>query len=327
VFSHKHELEMNSEEVEGSLTIIKSDWYESEELVYLATNGDDQVSFGQIPIEISMGSPQFADFQTKGNCSNHEELDFHRSSIFKKEQQKDYLSPYVPFVSIFYGKVDDDEEEGDVISNLFRSLIADNSLHKYSSLPLGFYPDVPIFDKYSDDEEEFKVYEALLTNGITSSSTFKQRDDQQCMHAMVDDSYESVVQNSNKDPLTFYSSFKDIIIGESNQQFSHDIFLKTHPSFDHSRDIDVEHQEHISSFLSEIVNSYGKAHHSDGSESQGYSKGEDIHEQSMILNLYDGDHGFEDPMVDLLESYLSDSLNFSDFIISLAFVSEYDLLK
>jgi hypothetical protein len=47
----------------------------------------------------------------------------------------------------------------------------------------------------------------------------------------------------------------------------------------------------------------------------------------MILNLYDGDHGFEDPMAALLESYLSDSLKFSNFIISLTFVSEYDLLK
>jgi hypothetical protein len=33
------------------------------------------------------------------------------------------------------------------------------------------------------------------------------------------------------------------------------------------------------------------------------------------------------PMAALLESYLSDSLKFSDFIISLAFDSEYDLLK
>ena len=47
----------------------------------------------------------------------------------------------------------------------------------------------------------------------------------------------------------------------------------------------------------------------------------------MILNMYDGDHGFEDPMAALLESYLSNSLKFSDFIISLAFVSDYDLLK
>jgi hypothetical protein len=120
MLSHDNELEMNSEEVEGSLTIIKSDCYESEELIPLATNGDDQLSFGLMPIEISEGSPQFSDLQTKGNCSSHEELDFHRSSIFKEEQQKDYLSPYVPFVPNFDGKVDDDEEEGDVISKCFK---------------------------------------------------------------------------------------------------------------------------------------------------------------------------------------------------------------
>ena len=57
MISHDHELEMNSENLEGSLTIIKSDHYESEELVSLATNGDDQLSFGQIPIEISKDRP------------------------------------------------------------------------------------------------------------------------------------------------------------------------------------------------------------------------------------------------------------------------------
>jgi hypothetical protein len=53
-------------------------------------------------------------------------------------------------------------------------------MQKYSSFPLGCYPDVPIFEKYSDEEDEFKIYKGLLTNGISSSSTFQQRDDQQC---------------------------------------------------------------------------------------------------------------------------------------------------
>jgi hypothetical protein len=135
-----------------------------------------------------------------------------------------------------------------------------------------------------------------LTNRISSSSNFQQGDDKKCNYAMVDDSYESVVQNSNENLFSFDTSFKDIITGESNQPFSHDIFLKTCPSFDHYGDSDVEDQEHISSFLSDIVSCNGPTHHSDGSESQGYRKGEDIHEQSMFLNMYDGDHGFEDPM-------------------------------
>ena len=86
-------------------------------------------------------------------------------------------------------------------------------MQKYSSFPLGFYPNAPIFDKYSDKEEEFKVNQCLLTNGITSSSTFQQRNDQQCVHAMVDNSYESIVQNTYEDPLISDTFFKDIIIG------------------------------------------------------------------------------------------------------------------
>jgi hypothetical protein len=89
VFSHKHELEMDNEEAEGSPTIIISDFYKSEDLVSLDTKHNDQLSFGQMPMEISKGSPQFSDLQTKGNCSNHEELDLQRSSIFKVEQQED----------------------------------------------------------------------------------------------------------------------------------------------------------------------------------------------------------------------------------------------
>jgi hypothetical protein len=47
----------------------------------------------------------------------------------------------------------------------------------------------------------------------------------------------------------------------------------------------------------------------------------------MILNIYNGDQSFEYPMETLLESYLSDSLNLSYFIIPLVFDSECDLLK
>ena len=76
-----------------------------------------------------------------------------RSSIFKEEQQEDNLSPYVPIASNLDEKDNSDEEEGDVISNLFRSHIVDNPMHKSSSFPLWFYHNAPIFDKYSDKEE------------------------------------------------------------------------------------------------------------------------------------------------------------------------------
>ena len=144
---------------------------------------------------------------------------------------------------------------------------------------------------------------------------------------MFDYIYGFVVQNTYEDHLISDTFLKDIIVGESNQHFFHDIYFKTHLSFDHYGDSDVEDQEHIYYFLSEIVNYDGKAHHSDGFKSHGYSKGEYIHEKPIILNLYDGDHSFEDPMADLLESYLSESLKFSDFIMSLAFDSECDLLE
>jgi hypothetical protein len=41
VFSHQHELQMDNKETERSLTILKSDCYEFEELVPLATQRDD----------------------------------------------------------------------------------------------------------------------------------------------------------------------------------------------------------------------------------------------------------------------------------------------
>jgi hypothetical protein len=52
-----------------------------------------------------------------------------------------------------------------------------------------------------------------------------------------------------------------------------------------------------------------------------------MHWQSSFLNQHDCDHGFEDPVAALLESYLSNSLKISDFIISPALVGEYDFLK
>lgn len=89
-----------------------------------------------------------------------------KSSNLQLEQQEDYLYPYVHFVSNFDESIDYDEEEGDVILDPFRRHIADNSIQKVSSFPLGFYPDGPICDEYSNGKKGFKVYEGLLTNGI-----------------------------------------------------------------------------------------------------------------------------------------------------------------
>ena len=67
---------MDYKGLEYPLTIIEYDCYEYEELVSLATHGNDHLSVVQMSIEISKSSPQFSDLQTKGSGSNHEEQDF-----------------------------------------------------------------------------------------------------------------------------------------------------------------------------------------------------------------------------------------------------------
>jgi hypothetical protein len=267
VLSHKNELEMDNKGAEHSLTIIKSDFYESEELVSLATHRYDQLSVGQMSIEISKGSPQFSDLQIKERCSYHEKQDFMEPSNLQLEHQEDSLSPYVYFVSNFDGNTDNDEEEGYIFPNLFQDHIVDNSMQESSSLLLGFDPDIPIFNKYSDEEEDFKVYKGLLTNEISSSSTLHQRVDKKCMRVMTDDSCESVFQNSNEDLCSFDISAKEVIIGKSSQQFLHDTSFKTHFSFDHYQDNDVEDEEHISSSLLKIFSCNGPTRHRDKLES------------------------------------------------------------
>ena len=98
-----------------------------------------------------------------------------------------------------------DKEPADIFPNLFQDPIADNLMQESSSLPLEFYHDIPIFDKYSDEEEYFKVGEDLSTYGISSSSTFQQRDDQKHVHPVVDDGYEFVDQNPSD------ISYKEIV--------------------------------------------------------------------------------------------------------------------
>ena len=147
-------------------TIIKSDCCESEELISLTTHGNDQLSTGQMTIEISKAIPKFSDLQTKESGSNHEEQNFKGRSNIQLEHQEDPPYPYEYVVSNY------DEEQGEIFPNPFHDPIADTSIQESSSLSLEFYHDVPIFDKYSDEEEGFKVCEDLSTYGISSSPTF-----------------------------------------------------------------------------------------------------------------------------------------------------------
>jgi hypothetical protein len=181
VLSHQHKLEIDYKANGCSLD----------------THGNDQLSVGQISIEISKASPPFSDFHIKGNGSKYEEKYFQKISNIQEVQKEDYIYPYVPFISMSEEKGEYDEVHGDIFSNLFQDPIADNSMQEYSSLSLEIFPDVPIFDKYSDEEEYFKSCEGLLTTRISSSPTFQQRDDQRCMHVVVNDSYEDFTVVAN----------------------------------------------------------------------------------------------------------------------------------
>jgi hypothetical protein len=84
VFSHQHKLDMEYKGAECSLD----------------THGNDQLSVGQISIEISKASPQFSDLQIKRSGSNYEEQDFQKTSNLQEGQNEDYISPYVPYMSM-----------------------------------------------------------------------------------------------------------------------------------------------------------------------------------------------------------------------------------
>ena len=83
------------------------------------------------------------------------------------EHQKDLPSPYDYLISNY------DEEWGEIFPNLFHDFIVDPAIQEASSLSLGSYLDAPTFDQYSDEEEDFKVCEDLLSTKISPSSSFQ----------------------------------------------------------------------------------------------------------------------------------------------------------
>jgi hypothetical protein len=111
--------------------------------------------------------------QIKRSGSNYEEQDFQKTSNLQEGQHEDYISPYVPYMSMSDEKDEYDETKGDIFSNIFQDPIADDSMQESSSLSLEIVLDVPIFDKYSDEEEDFNSCEGLLTTKISSSPTFQ----------------------------------------------------------------------------------------------------------------------------------------------------------
>jgi hypothetical protein len=153
-------------------------------------------------------------------------------------------------------KAADDEEDNDIFRNLFQDQIVDFLMQKSS----GFYSDFPVFDEYSDDEKDLKD---LLSNEISSNPFHQLRDDQKRMNAMVENIYESIVQESNEDPFNFDTSSKDIIVEEGDHNFFHDAYFQNRFSFDHYQDNNVGNEEHISSSLLKIVSCNRPTYHSD----------------------------------------------------------------
>jgi hypothetical protein len=264
LLEHCCEEYISHDKVESSPASPFSDYCTSEDLIIPATNHMDQLSFSQMELQINEGNPQLSVLQMEGSCNNHE------------EHQEDYLSSSIPFVSDFDVKAVDDEEDSDIFQNLFQDQSVDFSMQK----PSGFYSDFPVFDKYSDDEEDFKD---LLSNEISSNPTYQLKDDQKSMNAMVEDRYESVVQESNEDPFNFDTSSKDIIVGEGDQKFFHDTYFQTQFSFDHYQDSNVGNEEHISSSLLKIVSCNRPAYHSDEFRSQGYDEGEKTSSNQQLI--------------------------------------------
>jgi hypothetical protein len=128
VFSHQHELQMDNKKTECTLTILKSDCYEFEELVSLATQRDDQrcchkdqiASFQnskyveQTDISVEDSFKLAIDSQDSFHffdCSIHEEEDDEGSLEFPDLQRLSNLQLEHQEICSIYEK-EDDEKKG-----------------------------------------------------------------------------------------------------------------------------------------------------------------------------------------------------------------------
>jgi hypothetical protein len=89
--SHEHEVEVNNPEIESSLATVIPDYYISEDLIALAINHMDQLSYLQMESEISKSSlQQLSDLQMYGIVRNCEKQKLQKSFNLQLEQQEDY---------------------------------------------------------------------------------------------------------------------------------------------------------------------------------------------------------------------------------------------
>jgi hypothetical protein len=131
---------------------ISFECFEVKEKMYTSAGGIDKSASDSFESAVDdEGSLQFLYFQEPSNL---------------QLEKEDLPYPYEYVVSNY------DEEQGEIFSNMFHHPSIDTSLQEASSLLLGSHLDAPIFDQYSDEEEDVKVCEDILFNQISSSSTF-----------------------------------------------------------------------------------------------------------------------------------------------------------
>jgi hypothetical protein len=206
------------------------------------------------------GSPHLPDLQIKGSCLNH-------------------------------------KEQGDIFPDLFQDFIVDPAIQEASSLSLGSYLDTPIFDPYSDEEEDVKVCEDLLFTQISSSSSFQQRDDKKCVHTVIDACHESVVQKFNEDLFSLDISCKDIVGEEivccDKPTYHHDEFRLQRYVEGEQKVSDQRFNLHFSS--TKVEQSTFSIEISESNQQLQYSQ---LEQQLEEVFLY----GFKDPFANYLET-------------------------
>ena len=170
---------------------------------------------GYLPQELR---PLCYDLHNEESCNNQEEQDFQGLSNLRLEHQEDIPSPYEQVAS------NHDKELANIFPDLFQNFITDTPIQEPSSLSLESYLDAPIVNKYSDEEYEVEISEELLFTQISSSSSFQQRDDKECVKAVIVSCYKYAAQKFNTDFFGFGISHKYIIMEKEIVSYNHDEF-------------------------------------------------------------------------------------------------------
>ena len=151
--------------------------------------------------------PQLSDFQTKGICANHEELDLQRSSISKEEQQEDFISLYLPITSNIDKKYNNDEEyHANVFSNhpFYDECESDpgmkrNDKHSSEISHLQLVADIK---QYNLNRVEDFIYCSLIA---LSHGVLKIEDTH--LQSFVFEQHEGIILHEFHDPMASWMEF------------------------------------------------------------------------------------------------------------------------